>query len=309
MSSSTSHPAAVVPAKYDWRIIFCFACIYIIWGSTYLAIKYAIIAFPPIYMSCFRFVCASTLLILVGVFRREKLPPLPRLKTGALSGALLVFANSMVSVSEKWLSSSLAAVLIGSSPVWILLFHWLFFEGRRPTFRQLAGITIAVIGILFLSQQGESSGDLNHTILGFGLLLTAIVSWSFGTLIQRRAGKAPGGMFIFSGFQLLAGALIVSPLAFFLETLNLPPLADIPLVPILALLYLIVFGTLVGFSAYLWLSVHVEPSIVSTYALVNPLIAVWLGWFLANESVNTSMLFFSAFVLLGLYLVLFNKKR
>lgn len=291
-------------SQHRFRVVICFAAIYIIWGSTYLAIVHAIESIPPLLMSSVRMMIAGGLLYGIGWVKRESLPEKAVRRQAYLSGTLLVLANSFVCVAEKWVSSGLASVIVGTAPVWIIVFQWLFFHGTRPTGKQILGIAAALLGILLLTSDTDAASP--SSMLGMVLLFGSVIIWAFGTLIQRKAPKGIG-LFIYSGLQLFYGGVVVLMLSLNLEHPNASMLAHVQWEAVLAVLYLIVFGSVIAFSAYLWLSMHVEASKVSTYALVNPLVAVWLGWLFNSEPVYVTMVFSSLLIIVGLYFVLFKK--
>lgn len=291
-------------------IVLCFACIYVIWGSTYLAIKIAIVEMPPLLMAAFRFTLAGIILSLIGRFRKED--PLSRAdrKLAFFSGCLLVLANALVCVAEKWISSGTTAVLIGSVPIWIVILNFLFFKGGRPTNRTLIGITISVVGVSLLSRsQLGAGGEAAHPYSGIGVffILASVIVWSFGTLLQKKVGSLRN-IFTFSGFQLGMGSLIAWVLGISFEHPTQWSLTQFSASAVAAFFYLVIFGSAIAFSAYLWLSRNVEPAQVSTYAVVNPLTAVWLGWLFANEALGGATIAYSVLILAGTYLVVIKGK-
>lgn len=286
------------------RIILCFAAIYIIWGSTYLAIVHAIASIPPFLMSGTRMLLAAAILFGIGLVKKEQMPARPVRRVAYASGTLLVLANALVCLAEKWVSTGLASVIVGTVPVWIIVFQWLFFKGLRPTGKQVLGVGAALLGILLLTSDSTSTSPAET--LGMAVLFSSVIIWSFGTLIQRKAPKG-FGLFMFTGLQLSCGGLFVFILSLIFEKPQLSMLSTIQWEAAVALLYLVIFGSVIAFSAYLWLSMHVEPSKVATYALVNPLVAVWLGWLFNREPVYMTMVFSSILIVSGLYFVLFKK--
>lgn len=250
-------------------------------------------------------VIAGALLFGIGYAKRETLPVRSVRRLAYVSGTLLVLANSLVCVAEKWVASGRASVIVGTIPVWIILFQWLFFNGLRPTLKQVFGVAAALLGILLLTSDATATASPS-AMLGTMLLSLSVVIWAFGTLIQRKAPKGIG-LFSFSGIQLFFGGVVVLLLSFAVEEPNSVVLAQIGWKAAFAVFYLIVFGSVIAFSAYLWLSMHVDASKVSTYALVNPLVAVWLGWLFNNEAVYSTMIRSSMLIIVGLYFVLFKK--
>lgn len=293
-----------LPKGHFWRIVLCFTAIYLIWGSTYLAIKHAIDAIPPFLMSGCRFLLASSVLFAIGLVRRERFPSRAQRRLAMVSGVLLVLANALVGFAEQHISTGRASVIVGTVPVWIIMFQWAFFKGVRPTAKQILGIGTALAGILLLTSAPQ--GAAQSSLIGIGVLLGSVMFWSLGTLIQRQAAVT-GNFFAFASLQLFCGGLVIALSGLFFERPDVAIFASLEWGAVLAFLYLVIFGSVVAFSAYVWLSMHVEPAKVSTYALVNPLVAVWLGWLFNDEPVYLTMIFSSVLILSGLYLVLFKK--
>lgn len=241
---------------------------------------------------------------IVGIaFKESKLSKL-EVRTAAISGIFLVLANGIVCVIERWVPSGIAAVVIGAMPIWIMLVGWIGFDTGRPGLRKIAGACIGLCGIALIA-----AGDTHtNTVGAFGkwaplVLCVSSVLWAVGTLFQRRAKNVRSGI-LFLCTQMASGAAAAMLMSFIFEA---PPTFDWTSVSEkswLALGYLIIFGSLIGFTAYSWLSRNVEPHLVSTYALVNPVIAVALGWFLANEPLTVTFFSATLLVLLGLTILM-----
>jgi len=188
-------------------VILNFLSVYIVWGSTYLAIKYAVLSFPPLLMSSMRFMLAGLLMYGIGKVRGEaKLLPADK-KIAAISGMLLVLGNGFVCIAEMTIPSGFAAIIIGTTPIFVMLLNWFFFEKSVPQIRQVFGILVSLAGIVMLTKGDMSSADSTQ-LVGVVLLGFAILSWAIGTLTQRKAGKLPN-IFSFSGYQLILGSFLV----------------------------------------------------------------------------------------------------
>lgn len=303
-------PNSPLPKSRIGLTVLCFACVYLIWGSTYLAIKIAIAEMPPLLMAACRFTLAGIILTLVGKIRKEGSLSAADRKLAFFSGCLLVLANSLVCLAEKWISSGTTAVLIGSVPIWIVILNFLFFKGGRPTNRTLVGITISVLGVFLLSRSQLGAGlESAHpsSSLGVFFILASVILWSFGTLLQKKVSSLEH-IFTFSGFQLGMGSLISWALGLMFEHPTQWSLTQFSGTSVAAFFYLVIFGSAIAFSAYLWLSRNIEPAKVSTYAVVNPLTAVWLGWLFANEAFGAATIGYSVLILTGTYLVVFKPR-
>jgi drug/metabolite transporter (DMT)-like permease len=266
------------PAR--WLVVLAFAAVYIIWGSTYFSIRYAIESLPPFFMAGFRYSVAGAILLIYS-----KLRGAPRAKkvhwwnAAVIGGLLLLGGNGVVCWAEQRVPSSIAALLLATVPLWLLVINWLSGAKARPTLFQVLGIAVGLIGLTFLFLP---SGGLGRRIdvLGAIAVLLASISWAIGTMRGRKADlpKSPwlvNGMEMFSGGALL---LIVSACGGEFGRVH-----DLSLVSGIALIYLILFGSIVGFSAYVWLNTVTTPARLSTYAYVNPVVAMLLGTLIAGE--------------------------
>lgn len=272
--------------------------IYIVWGSTYLSIRFAVETIPPFFMAAARFLIAGG--VLFGL-RRLAGDPLPRrieMRSAAIIGLfLLLGGNGSVTWAEQTVPSGMAALMVSSAPLWMLMMETVLPGGRRPPLRALLGIFVGFAGVLLLLWPGESGGLLRLNPAGAAALVFATLAWSFGSIYSRNA-ELPSSPLMGTAVEMLAGGLalaLVGVLTGETTRLNLP---GISLQSLLGLGYLIVFGSLVGFSAYTWLLRVAPTSLVSTYAYVNPLVALLVGALLANESFSTRTLL-AAGVILG----------
>lgn len=244
---------------------------------------------------------------LFSLLRKEdKLESLEK-RIAVISGALLVVANGFVGVAEGWIASGVVAVVIGAMPIWILLMGWLFFGESRPGWRKMAGAVVGVFGIALIA-----TGDLQPVgpgSFGFGIfcLLLSGVLWSCGTLVQRRL-KGLRAVFRFSTWQMFSGAIAAGFLSLLFERPWAVDWSAVSSTSWFAMWYLVVFGSVISFTAYAYLSRNFQPHVVSTYALVNPLIAVGLGWLFLSEPVNLNFGVATLLVLVGLGLLLFQPR-
>ena len=284
-------------------MIASFGAVYLIWGSTYLAIAYAIASFAPWGLSSLRFIVAGLLMWGIARLRNETALTGPERRDAALSGTLLVIANGLVCVAERWIPSGIAAVVIGAMPIWILLLGWVAFSGPRPTAQRWLGALVGLAGIALIAT--EHSGLAVAGPFGsFSVLILFASNWLWvgGTFVQRRSAGLKSS-FRYSATQMLCGAVLAGALSLTFESPWHGRWAAVSASSWAALAYLIVFGSVIGFSAYGWLARNVEPHRVSTYALVNPVIAVGLGWSFRGERVTLNFLFATLLVLLGLVLL------
>ncbi|MDO5506541.1 MAG: drug/metabolite exporter YedA [Pseudoxanthomonas suwonensis] len=256
------------------HVVLALIALYLIWGSTYLGIRFALEGgFAPLTMAGIRFLIAGGLMFAVLRFRGVAAPTRAQWRNAAVMGALLLgLGNGLVSIAQQWVSSGMAAVAVASAPLWMGLFATL--RGERPGPLEWVGLAIGFIGVLWLN----AGSSLTASKLGLVLLLIAPLAWSFGSIWSR--GRDLPSPFMTAASQMLCGGALMFAAGLLLgEHVELTPTAK----GVWALAYLVVFGSIIGFSAYIWLLRHVRPALAGSYAYVNPAIAVLLGMSLAGE--------------------------
>lgn len=268
------------------RVIAGFAAVYVLWGSTYLAMSWAIETIPPFYMAALRFLIAGAVLYAWARARGDAPPTRTHWRSAAVVGALLlVTGNGLVVWAEQRVPSGLASLLVATMPLWMVLLDWMRPAGRRPTPATIAGIALGLAGLGVLVGPGTMLGHGGIDPLGAGVLVAASLSWAAGSLYSRRA-PLPRSPFLGTAMEMLAGGAMLVVVAIAVgERAPVDPRA-ISLRSAASLGYLVVFGSLVGFTTYLWLLRVASPARVSTYAFVNPVVAVFLGWALASEPIT-----------------------
>jgi len=286
-------------APSRWKIAAAFAAIYIIWGSTYLGIRFAIETIPPFLMAGVRFLLAGAMLYGWARVRGAPRPLRVHWRSAAIIGALLLLGgNGGVTWGEQHIASGLAALLVATVPIWIAALDWLRPGGTRPDGPVIAGLLLGFVGILLLVGPGNLGGGEGNYTLGTLAVLGAAFSWALGSLYSKRA-PLPGDALQGIGMEMLAGGVwlwLAGTLAGEWGQLNL---GAISLRSGLALAYLTLFGSLVGFTAYVWLLRVVSPARAATYAYVNPVVAVFLGWALAGEELTPLTLVAAAVIIAG----------
>jgi drug/metabolite transporter (DMT)-like permease len=279
-------------------IALALTALYLIWGSTYLAIRFALEGgLPPLLMAGGRFVLAGGLMYAVLRLRGMPAPTRAQWRNLAVMALLLlVFGNGMVCVAEQSVSSGMAAVAVASAPLWMGLFSTL--RGEQPSRIEWVGLAIGFVGVLWLNV----GSSLVASKSGMIALLVATVAWSFGS-IWSRGRDLPSPFMGAAGQMLLGGVMmLVAGFAIGERVHDWPTLKGV-----LSVGYLVSFGSIVGFSAYIWLLHHVRPALAGSYAYVNPAIAVALGAWLANEQFSGSELVAMAVILLGVVAITLAK--
>jgi drug/metabolite transporter (DMT)-like permease len=282
------------------KVALALGAVYLIWGSTYLAIRFAIETIPPFLMAGARYLTAGALLYGWARFRGAPRPSLLHWRSAVLIGAfLLLGGNGGVVWAEQRIDSGLTALLISTEPLWIVLLVWLRSDRRRLDPRVLAGLALGFAGLVMLVKPSPTGGV---DLLGAAVILGASMSWAWGSMYGQRALQ-PSSPLAATGMQMLGGGalLLVASLATGEPTRF--ALAAVSVRSLLCLGYLIVFGALVAFTAYSWLLRVAPPVLVSTYAYVNPVVAVFLGWALAGEPLTAGTLGAAAVILAGVALL------
>jgi len=284
-----------------WKIVLAFLAVYLCWGMTYLAMRIAVRDIPPHLMSGARFLVAGLLLYLWTRGRGDPKPTATQWRSAAMIGAfLLLGGNATVAWAEQQVPSGLAAVLIAVAPIWMVAFEWAR-GGPRPGKRVIAGLILGLVGLAILvSPKGDSATKVNP--IGAVMLVLASASWAWGSVVSKSA-PLPKSRFLATSMEMIGGgvlllltALAVGQVAHFRPT-------EVSVNAVLAWLFLVVFGSLVGFTAYIWLLGVTSIAKVGTYAYVNPIVAVFLGWAILDEPVTGRTLIAALVILVGVALV------
>lgn len=293
-------------------LIAAFAAVYLIWGSTYLAIKYAIESMPTFLMAGVRFLVAGG--ILYGFARFSpgyERPKAAHWRTAFIVGALLLgIGNGAVVLGEHYISSSMTALLIASNPFWMVTLGWLFMGRGKPSLRVLLGLAVGFVGVAILVF-GQPTSDVENSSkqwIGIILIVLATIGWAFGSLYGAKAPTAKSNI-LAAGMQMLAGGAILLVVSAVTGEWQKFDYAAVSSVSWFALAYLIFVGALVAYTAYSWLLQNASPSAVSTYAYVNPVVAVLLGWAIAGESMTAQMLIGAGVIVVSVMLVTANNKK
>jgi len=280
----------VTPGKPSTAKLFAaFAAVYLIWGSTYLAIRFAIETMPPLLMASLRFLIAGAILY---VWTRGKTPKPPTRKNWRQAftlGALMILGgNGCVVLSEQWVPSAFAAILVATVPLWIALFSWIRPGGLRPSPQVALGIVLGFAGVTMLIGLGNLQGAGVVDSRGVVLLLFSSISWTIGSLYSQNL-HISDSPFQAAAMQMLGGGTWLALAGLIRgEAARFHP-SEFSGPSVFALVYLAILGSLVGFTAYSWLLKATTPSRAATYAYVNPAVAVVLGWAIAGEPITPRM--------------------
>ena len=286
-------------------IVLAFAAVYIIWGSTYLAIRLAIETLPPFLMAATRFMTAGAILYIWAVLNGQKIrPSLAEWPRAFIIGALLLLCgNGGVTWAEKYIASGLAALLVATEPLWVTILNW-GLTHRRPDWKVLLGVLIGLAGVSLLVSDGLGQGShgAGLSLIAGGVVVLAGFAWAAGSVYSSRHPiRAATSMA--SGMQMLAGGSLLLLLALVAGDFKRLNLDNASWVSISAFAYLTLFGSLVSFTAYSWLLNNVTTARAATYAYVNPVVAVLLGWLISNEPLTRKMMLAAAIIVGSVVLI------
>lgn len=303
-----STDSTLAPSRF--ALLTAFAIVYVIWGSTFLAILFAIQTLPPFLMASARFLVAGSLLYAWSRFvNGAAAPSSANWRATAIVGALLLLGgNGLLVWSEQRLPSGVAALLVGTVPCFMVLIDWLRPGGSRPTGLVVAGLLLGLLGLAWLVGPDRLLGGGRADLIGAIVVVLGSFSWALGSVYSRHAATPPSP-FLSTAMQMLSGGAALLVLSVSLGEPWAFDASAVSLRSVLGLLYLIVLGSIVAFSAYIWLLRVSTPTRVSTYAYVNPVIAVILGWALAGEALTTRMLIAAAVIVSGVALITLAPKR
>jgi drug/metabolite transporter (DMT)-like permease len=299
------------------RILIAFAIVYIVWGSTYLGIRIAVETIPPFLLAASRAFVAGGLLLAIAKWRNRSStapaahPARVYWRTAAIMGFLMfALGNALLSWAETRIDSGLAALLVGGIPLWVVILArynpWMPPKAITP--QKFIGVVVGMIGLGLLVWPGSATAaGVRMDPLAIGLLLIGEIGWAVGTVLAPSLPH-PADKFEGSGQTMVAGGVMITLVALFRGEFGLLHPELISARSIAAWAYLVVFGSMVAYTAYAFLVATCEASTVATYALVNPIVAVLLGWMFVDEVVTPRMIVATAVIVAGLALTLFGSE-
>lgn len=286
-------------------VIAAFAALYIIWGSTYLGVLLAIKTIPPFLMVGTRFLIAGFLLLSWCLIRGEKLPSWPSLLKISVGGILMLFIGTgAVAWAEQYIPSGLAAIIVATVPLWFVLLDRKHWKANFSNKFIIAGLVLGFVGVVLLFA-GKSAVAITGSpikLISCGILLLGTIGWAIGSLYSKYK-EVEGSTTIKAAVQMLAASIVFFIVAFLMGEQNNFSAKEVSTTSINALIYLIVLGSLVGYMAYIWLLSVRPPTLVGTYAYVNPVVAVFLGWLAVGETITRGQVLALCVVLVGVILV------
>src|SRR5438445_4001363 len=295
-----------MPAPKRTQVIIAFAALYLIWGSTYLGIRFSIETIPPFLMAGARFVLAGMIMYAVAWSQGIGESNWRNWRTSLIIGAcLLLGGNGGVTISEKYIDSGLAALIVAIVPIYIVLLGWATGMALRPTPIMWMGLAGGFFGVGLLFGPGlhlHSSGGRNP-VIGISILLVTSFIWSAGSLYSR-AAKHAASPFLTAAQQMICGGMLL--LLAGIVTGEVPRFhpGSVSILSLASFIYLVIIGAVIGYTAYIWLLRHWEPAKVATYAYVNPIVAVLLGALFAGETLTMRTLIAASLIIGSVALVI-----
>ena len=299
-------------SKHDavprYRLIIGFLAVYLIWGSTYLAIRFTIETIPPLFSAGVRFLIGGTLLYTYARFSGAVAATKLQWRNSAIIGLLLVVGGTgTVTWAEQYVPSGLAALMVAAMPFWMVLIEWMRPAGRRPVTSVVLGLILGFAGIIILIGPIQVAAEGITGLLGTAALLLATLSWASGSIYSRHI-DLPESKLLSVGIQMLAGGVVLSLLAGATGEFPRVDFAAMTLKSIGGLFYLAIIGSL-AFVAYVWLLKVTTPAKASTYAFVNPVVAVFLGWLLGGEEITARTIIAAAVIISAVAVITIYKDK
>lgn len=290
------------------KVWIALLAVYIVWGSTYLAIRFAVETIPPFLSAGIRFLVSGAILLIWRRAAGDTMPTARQWRSTAIAGILLLLGgNAVLSFAEQRIASGIAALLVGTAPLWLVMLEAMRPSGAKPGILAILGLVVGFGGIFLLIGPAEIfNGAPQFDMLGIGAVIVAAFLWSLGSIYSRSA-DLPASSLVSTGAEMLTGSLaifVVSGLTGEWSDFQISAVAPRSW---LGLAYLITFGSLIGFVSYGWLLKNAPISLTATYAYVNPLVAVFLGAWLADETLNARILV-AGLVIIG-SVVLINQTK
>ncbi|PJJ53239.1 EamA family transporter [Hymenobacter chitinivorans] len=302
-------PNSTAPSRA--AILGAFAIVYLIWGSTYLGIRFAIDSIPPLLMAGSRYLLAGLILYTFMRLRGEAAPSRQGWATAVIIGiCLLTFGNGGVTLGEQYIPSGMTSLLVATVPMFLALLGWVSGVAARPTPWVALGLVLGLLGVYLLARTpGVSHVAIpGHEAVGIALVLVAALVWAIGSLYSKKK-QAASSPFLAGGMQMICGGLTMLIIGLARGEAHDFSLAAVTPKSWLAYAYLVTLGSIVAFSAYIWLLRAVEPALAGTYAFVNPVVAVLLGWAFAGEQLTVGMLGGAALIVAAVVLVVLGGRQ
>lgn len=290
------------------KIFIALGVVYIVWGSTYLGVKYAIVVLPPMLVSCTRFLIGGTFLFIFTLLRGEGFPSMKHIRNAAFIGVLLSgVGNCAVAYALRFMPSGLVALLVATLPAWMILLDFLFFSNQKPTLVGSIGLVLGLVGMAFLLNPAQQIGQREVSLWPALVVFGGSVAWAFGSLKSPYL-SLPRSLQS-TAIQMIVGGCFSLSMSLIFEKNQLQALQSMTQQTYLAMIYLVIVGSYVGYTAYVWLINNAPPQLTATYAYVNPVVAIFLGWIFLDERLTSRSLTASAIILAGVILMTLGRRK
>jgi len=284
------------------KVVAAFLAVYLIWGSTYLAIRFVIESLPPFFMAGTRFLVAGAILYVFTRLRGvEGETKVDWACAFVLGGLMLLGGHGAVVWAEQWVPSGLACLLVGTVPLWMVFLDWLW-NKHKPNVKVVGGVVLGFTGVVLLVGGIESLGASSVDLAGAGIIVFGAFLWANGSLYSRSA-KQPSSQLLAVALEMVAGGVLLLLASLATGEISRVRLDLVSMRSLISWIYLVVFGALVAFTCYIWLLKVATPAKVSTYAYVNPIVAMLLGWALANEPITARNVAAATVILTAVFII------
>ena len=304
-----NQPPRRTPQATKTKLALAFAALYIVWGSTYLAIKFAIGTIPPYLMGGSRFIVSGLILYAWSRGHGQPAPSRREWRDAAIVGTLLLACgNGAVGWAEQRVPTGITALLVASVPMWMVLIDWARPRGKRPSLIVAVGLLIGLAGVAVLAAPGFSGGENRAFGVGALVLMLGSIAWAGGSIYSRHSAR-PDSAVMSTALQMIAGSIALIIIGLAIGELPRLDFAAITLKSFLGWAYLVTFGSLVGFTAYAYVLRETTPAKATTYAYVNPVVAVLLGWAFANEPITMRTVVAAGIILASVAMISLTERR
>lgn len=280
--------------------------LYLVWGSTYLALHFLVESVPSLVASGIRNLSAGLVLFIFAFFSKNYVKPTKKfLITTSLSGFLmLTVGNGFFTIAVKWVPSGFAALFSAIGPVMLVVFLWIF-EKEKPKKKVIIGAILGVVGVLILMSLKTLAlkGYEQYYVWGIVFIFLAVLGWNLGVIYVRKNKINHYSAAQIAGYQMSIGGFLTLVVAFFMGNFSDFHPFDLPMKAYLSFIYLLILGSIIAFLVFSWLSKVAPPTLVATYTYVNPLVAIFLGWLLAGESLHPLMLLAAGVIIMAVILI------
>jgi drug/metabolite transporter (DMT)-like permease len=299
-----------VKNKIDLKVILSLLTLYLAWGSTYLAIHFVVESCPPIIASGFRNLFAGSLILIWVIFAQKggKITLNHFLKMAFAGFLMLTLGNGLLTIAAKWVPSGYMSLFPALVPAWIVIIQ--YFLGEKPNSITLMGLLLGFVGMFFLVNQEQLSIKGYEQYFGIGVvfLLLASIGWSCGVMYSIK-NPLPYSTAKVSAIQMVSGGLLSLFFSLFIGEWKNFALENITSKAIIAFMYLLIGGSIIGFLVFSWVSKKASPTLVSTYSYVNPLVAIFLGWAIVGEKLSVNMIISAVFIIVAVILITYGTSK